>query len=311
MTRPPDHDPMRALDEVQPPDQWDDIVARSATADVELAPTGATHHLYRRLLVAAVVLAVLGLTGVVALSVRSGDAKDSEAVTATDGGSPRTSIPTDGATGPVITLPDGSPAPTTTIGSKGGDGSPSGGGTGSGSGSGTGTGNGTGGGTGTGGNGNHSGSTTTPHRVTTTTTAVPGVSSTTAPTTTAPVTTTTTPNTSPPSGGSEGFWGHKWTVTALADGGTSRSLGSRAMVLDATSEGRVSILVCNRLGGSATLEGDQLSVQLDPTTTMGCGEPIDGNEALVAALLQGNPTVSVSDNHLTLTSGNRKAELTS
>ena len=80
------------------------------------------------------------------------------------------------------------------------------------------------------------------------------------------------------------------------------------MVLDASTEGQVSILVCNRLGGSATLSGDHLSVLLDPTTTMACGEPIDGNEAFLSALLQGNPTISVTDGHLTLTSGSRKAD---
>ena len=305
MTRRSDRDPLRALDDVQPPDQWDDIVARSTTVEVDLAPTGTAHPLYRRLLVAAVALAVIGLGGVVALSARSGNAKDSQAITADQSGDPdHTSTPTDGVSGTVVTTPDGSVVTTTAPGAAGGDGN--GVSTGPGSGNGTGTGSGNTGGNG--GSGHNPGSTTTPHRVTTTT-ADPAVT-TTAPTTTAPPTSTTITN-APPSGGVDGFWGHKWTVTSLVEGGSGLALGSRPVVLDASTEGHISMAVCNRLSGPTTIDGVQLDVSLDPITALTCGDPIDANEAFLTALLQGSPTVSVSGNHLTLTSGNRKAEFSS
>jgi len=307
MTR-PDHDPMRALDGLQPPDQWDDIVARSATVEVDLAATGTANTLYRRLLVAAVVLAVIGLGGVVALTVRSGNAKDSQAITADEGGeSGHTSIPSDGAAGTVLTTPDGSVVTTTTT--DGGDGATNG--NGSGSGSGNGNGNGTGSGhTGvSGGDGHNSGSTTIPNRITTTTAG--STASTTVPVTIAPTTTLTPDDGAPPSGGVDGFWEHKWTVTSLAEGGSSLALGGRALVLDASVEGHISMAVCNRLSGATTIDGVQLDVSLDPITALTCGDPIDANEAFLSALLQGSPTVSVSGNHLTLTSGNRKAEFSS
>lgn len=304
MNRPSDHDPMRSLDQVDPPDQWDDILLRAESIDVGDLPTATDHSMYRRLLVAAVVLALVGLTGIVAFTVRSGNATNSEAVSADQSGTPgHTSTPIDGAPGTVATTPDGSPVPTTAPGGDSGDGSGSAhGGTGSDPDGSGGSGQ---GGTGSGGHGTR---TTTPMHGGTTSSQPNPPSSTSTPSTSQPVTTTSVPLSSPPGGIVEGFWGRKWTVTALTDSGTSRALGGRTLVLDASNEGQVSILVCNRLGGPTSLQGDHLSVALEPTTQLACGEPIDGNEAFFSALLQGNPVASVSADKLTLTSGGRRAE---
>ncbi|MEZ5178141.1 MAG: hypothetical protein R2746_07630 [Acidimicrobiales bacterium] len=61
MNRHPDRNRLRALDGVEPPDQWDEIVLR-ADADLprlELQPVHAGH----RLLVAAVLLVLAGVAG--------------------------------------------------------------------------------------------------------------------------------------------------------------------------------------------------------------------------------------------------------
>lgn len=308
MTRPDERDPFRALDAVEPPDQWDDILRRAeGEPEIELPGTavGGRPGL-RRALVAAVVAAILGIAGVVAVSAGSGGGPP-QAVNADQGG-PTTTGPQDPTTpDSVVTGPAGGGVTTPQGGSGGESSGGSGGGRGTGRGGssgGSGNPDGSGGSAG-GGSGSGSGASTT---TSTTRPGAGGSTSTTEPTTTLPEPTTTAPatTTTEPGAGGEppaALWGRAWTVTALRGSGGARPLGSdRALVLNA-SDGRVSILVCNLLAGPASLDGDRLSVSLGAHTATTCGEPRDGNEAVIEALLSSSPTVSISGGRLTLTAG--------
>lgn len=80
MSDPRRPDPLRALDDVEAPDQWDDVVARSARGDHLVEPAAAGRGRAARVLVAAVLVVVVG--AVVAV-VASGGGDDGEEV-ATD-----------------------------------------------------------------------------------------------------------------------------------------------------------------------------------------------------------------------------------
>lgn len=306
MNRQPDRNRLRALDGVEPPDQWDDIVSRADTdlPRLQLHPARASH----RLLVAAVLLVLAGVAGALVVSTATGDRGELEAVAADGGSTPAFPAGGGGAPGTAATTPDGLPVPTTAPGGSGGSGPGSQGGGSSGS----------SGSSGSGGQGGGSGSaggtrtTTTVASGGTTTTAV-------APTTTAPSSATTV--TAPTEGDAGGevpddpppspVWGKRWQVLLMAQGGVSRPMGTdRLLSVDARTEGQLAVAVCNKTPGTASIDGDRLVVSIGSSAGRTCGEPLDGHEAFLLAVLDEDPTFAVEGNRLVLTAGNRRVELT-
>ncbi len=225
---------------------------------------------------------------------------------AADGGS-TPAFPAGGgdAPGSDATTPDGMPVPTTAPDGSGGDGD----GTGSGSNGSSGSGSQDGGSSGSG----------TNNMRTTTTVAADGTTTTVVgPTTTAPSTATTvtaptetdaggTPTDPPPSP----VWGTRWQVLLMAQAGVSRPMGTdRLLSIDARTEGELSLVVCNRIGATAVVDGDRLVVSLGASAGQSCGEPLDGHEAFLTAFFDNDPTFVTDGNRLVLTVGNRRVELT-
>jgi heat shock protein HslJ len=308
MNRQPDRNRLRALDGVEPPEQWDDIVLRadSDLPRLQLRPAHTSH----RLLVAAVVLVLAGVAGALVMSTTTGDRGELEAVAADDGSTPAFPAGGGDAPGTDATTPDGLPVPTTQASGSGGDGD----------GSGSGSGSGTDGSSGSGDNGNGS-SGSGPNGMRTTTTVASGGTTTTvvAPTTTAPSTATTvTAPTETDAGGEvpadpppSPVWGKRWQVLLMAQAGVSRPMGTdRLMSVDARTEGELALVVCNRIGATASIDGDRLVVSLGASPGQSCGEPLDGHEAFLTAFFDNDPTFVVDGNRLVLTVGNRRVELT-
>jgi hypothetical protein len=304
MNRQPDHHRLRALDGVEPPEQWDDIVLRSETdlPRLQLRPARASH----RLLVAAVFLVMAGVAGALVMSTSVGDRGELEAVAADGGSTPAFPAGGGDAPGTQATTPDGMPVPTTAAGGSDPDGD------GSGSGGSSGGGSQGGGSAGSGGNGSR-----------TTTTLSPGGTSTTAiaPSTTvapgdAPTTTLMTPaddgagSETPPGERPSPVWGKRWQVLLMAQAGSSRPMRTdRLMSVDTRAEGELVLAVCNRITAPASVDGDRLIVSLGESASQSCGEPLDGHEAFLRAFLDSGPTFVVEGNRLVLTAGNRRVEL--
>lgn len=308
MNRQPDRNRLRALDGVEPPDQWDDIVLRAESdlPRLQLRPAPAAH----RLLVAAVLLVLAGVAGALVMSTSTGG--DEPEVVAADGGS-TPAFPAGGgggAPGNAPTTPDGLPVPTTVPGGSGESGS------GSGSAGSSGSGSQGGGSSGSSGNGTRSTTTTT----TTTTPATGGPTTTVvAPTTTVPTASSTTTPTETGAGGDvpadprpSPVWGKRWQVLVMAQGGASRPMRTRRpLTIDARAEGELTLAVCNRIAASsASIDRDRLVVSLGESLGLVCGEPLDGHEAFLKAVLEDDPTFVVDGNRLVLTVGNRRVELT-
>ena len=276
MNRQPDRNRLRALDGVEPPDQWDDIVLRadSDLPRLQLRPAHTSH----RLLVAAVVLVLAGVAGALVMSTSTGDRGEPEVVAADGGSTPAFPAGGGDAPGSDATTPDGMPVPTTAP-----DGS-DGGGDGSGSGSNGSSGSGSQGGGSSGSGTNNMRTTTTVASDGTTTTVV-------GPTTTAPSTATTV------------------TAPTETDAG-GEAPTDRLLSVDARTEGELSLVVCNRIAATAVVDGDRLVVSLGSSAGQSCGEPLDGHEAFLTAFFDNDPTFVTDGNRLVLTVGNRRVELT-
>ncbi len=306
MNRHPDRDRLRALDGVEPPDQWDDIVLRAETdlPRLQLRPARPSH----RLLVAAVLLVLAGVAGALVLSTSTGDRGEPEAVAADGGSTPAFPAGGGGAPGPAATTPDGMPVPTTAPRGSGG----SGGDRGSGSAGSTGSGSQAGGSSGSAGSGSRATTTTVaPGQTTTTavgpTSTLPGATATTVTTPTETTAGDEVPTDPPPSP----VWGKRWQVLLMAQAGVSRPMGTdQLMSIDARSEGELTVVVCNRIAASAAIEADRLVVTLGAATGRVCGEPLDGHEAFLTAFLDSDPVFASDGNRLVLTVGNRRVELT-
>lgn len=304
MNRQPDRNRLRALDGVEPPDQWDDIVLRadSDLPRLQLRPAHTAH----RLLVAAVVLVLAGVAGALVMSTSTGDRGEPEVVAADGGSTPAFPAGGGDAPGSDATTPDGMPVPTTAPdGSDGGD---------------DGSGSGSNGSSGSGSQGGGSSGSGTNNMRTTTTVASDGTTTTVVgPTTTAPSTATTVtaptetdaggdvPTDPPPSP----VWGTRWQVLLMAQAGVSRPMGTdRLLSVDARTEGELSLVVCNRIAATAVVDGDRLVVSLGSSAGQSCGEPLDGHEAFLTAFFDNDPTFVTDGNRLVLTVGNRRVELT-
>ncbi len=104
-------------------------------------------------------------------------------------------------------------------------------------------------------------------------------------------------------------WGRSWVLGSMTDAAGDRSLGTdRAIVLDATTEGRISVTVCNKIGGTGSVVDGKLVLTMGPSTEMSCGQPLDGHEAWLAQLLSSSPTVNATGNILVLSNGTKRAE---
>lgn len=303
MNRHPDRNRLRALDRVEPPDQWDDIVLRadSDLARLQLRPvrTG------QRLLVAAVLLVLAGVAGVLVMSTSTGERGDLEAVAADGGSAPAYPGGGGGAPGTAATTPEGEPVPTTASDAADGpeDGSDSGGSSGSGDDAG-----GSSGSTGSG--------------VRTTTTVAPSGTTTTvvAPSTSTTPTTVTVPADAVPADSGGGtptdpprspLWGARWQAVALSQAGASVPMDpERIISVDARTEGELSLMVCNRIPATASIDGDRLLISLGAFAGQTCGNPADSLEAFMIAVFDNDPTFVVSANRLVLTAANRRVELT-
>jgi len=95
-------DPMRSLDRVPPPDQWDDIVAAALGPDVMPLPVTGARSRRPRLLVAAAVLVIAGIGATYALAASS--RAPVEVTSADGGGSAAPSDDPDGVWGRVWDL---------------------------------------------------------------------------------------------------------------------------------------------------------------------------------------------------------------
>lgn len=293
----------RGFDAVEPPEQWDDIVARSQRIDVALVPDAPARLRPTRVLaLAASLILVVGLA-VVLLADRGQQP-----------GAKVSSLAGEPSSVPASTLDPDDPAGSTTLGVATDDGSGTttvpGAGDGDGGSGSSGGSTGSGGGTGSG-----SGPITTPDGEVVATVAGGGSSGSSgdAPTTTAPGSgpTSTVATTVPPltitAAGSP--FGRSWNLGSMTDTGGNRPLDTdRSIVLDATTDGKVSLTVCNTLSGTADLVGGKLVVTLGPTTQLGCGSPLDEHEAWLARLLASSPTVNVTGNVLVLSNGTQRAE---
>ncbi|MCU1358275.1 MAG: hypothetical protein JWM89_3693 [Acidimicrobiales bacterium] len=123
--------------------------------------------------------------------------------------------------------------------------------------------------------------TTTTRTATSTTTARPGGTVTTSPDT--PVSRPT--SSSPPEGGTTfavaGFFGERWTVTKVMEGGAGYRFPGA--VIDASQPGMVVVPGCNGAGGPMRLEGSRLVPSGQwAHTAVGCPSPTDGGPDLEA-----------------------------
>lgn len=305
----PDH--RNALDGLEPPDQWDDILFRAARPDVALLPDVPARRSVRPLLTAAAAVVMVGL--VAALVLGAGRGSDPKVGTlAGEPSSAGTVVGPDGKPDPADPAePDGlatGASSTTVEGGRPGEvpsdvQEP---------GASTTPGNGTGSGGGSSPSG--MGDNPTPGSVPSADPVVPvgpeggGSAPGQATTTTLAPSPTTTP--SPLSVKPAGMpWGRSWVLGSMTDTSGNRALATdRAIVLDATTEGTISISVCNRIGGTGNVVDGRLVLQMAASTEMACGQPLDGHETWLAQLLASSPTVNVTGDILVLSNGTQRAE---